>query len=263
MSIGFRAAIIDDSPQLLEESYQLRYQVYCLERKFLAASAYPNRLEVDEFDRDSVHVGVIDGNGNLAGTARIVRGGNPGLPLFRHCTLFPHVTTFDQPENHVVEVSRVSISRYYARRRGDPPFDAAVGAINDVGVAAARLRQRVQHRAQPFITLVKAIITGCKSMGATHFIGATDAALHRWLVHYGLPYRIAGSEVDYYGRVAPYILSLAELDQVVLSRRFAVLDDFPVGMDPAQWPTAGQPDEEIACCPAAESPAAERTMASR
>ena len=117
------------------------------------------------------------------------------MPLFRHCTLFPHVTTFDQPENHVVEVSRVSISRDYARRRGDPPFDAAVGSSDRRRRGGRRARANaVQHRAQPFITLVKAIITGCKSMGADTFHWRDRrGAANRWLVHYGLPYRISRS----------------------------------------------------------------------
>ena len=50
----------------------------------------------------------------------------------------------------------------------------------------------------------KAIIYGAKGVGATHLLGATDAALHRWLVHFGFPYRLAGPEADYYGRVALY-----------------------------------------------------------
>jgi hypothetical protein len=79
-----------------------------------------------------------------------------------------------------------------------------------------------------------------KRVRATHLIGATDAALHRWLVHYGFPYRLAGPEVDYYGPVAPYIMSLVELDQVILGGKFAALDQFPVGLDPERWPRADE-----------------------
>lgn len=236
---------LDDSPVLLEKSYQLRYQVYCVEREFLPAESYPDRLERDQFDRRSVHVGVIDPAGDLAGTARLVRDDGDGLPLLQHCTLFPHVTTLDAAANTTVEVSRVSISRHYARRRDDPPFNAGVGSVGDAAASALRVRRRLQHRAEPFITLLKAIIYGAKRMGATHLIGATDAALHRWLLHYGFPYRQAGPEADYYGRIAPHIMSLAELDRVVLEGQFAVLDDFPVGTDPTLWPALDRPDESI------------------
>jgi N-acyl amino acid synthase of PEP-CTERM/exosortase system len=254
MSGTFRAVTLDDSPALLTKSYRLRYQVYCLERKFLRAEDYPDHQEVDQFDRDSVHVGVLDLEGDLVGTARLVMPGRDGLPLLHHCRLFPQITTLGEVRNRVVEVSRVSISRHFARRQGDPPFDAATGAAVDAGVSAVHARQRRQHRAEPFLTLLKAIIYGAKRAGATHLIGATDAALHRWLLHYGFPYRLSGPEAEYYGRIAPYIMSLAEFDAVVLSRRFAVLDEFPVGTDPECWPAADALDQTVARVQAGEGP---------
>ena len=228
--------MLDDDPLLLEQSYRLRYQVYCVEREFLPAEDYPDQLERDAFDRDSIHVGAVDADGELAATARMVMPNSAGLPLFHHCTLFPDVTTLDEVGNIVVEVSRVSISRHYARRREDPPYRAAAGCGRRLLSQRSPPAERRNARAEPFLTLLKAIIYAVKRAGATHLIGATDAALHRWLVHYGLPYRLAGPEVDYYGRVAPYIMSLAELDQVILGRQFAALDGFPVGLEPALWP---------------------------
>lgn len=202
---------IGDDPALLEQSFRLRYQVYCVERGFLDAGDYPDCRETDEFDQYSTHVGAVDATGELAATARIIKPNPRGFPMFRHCALFPEVRTLDEPGSVPVEVSRVSISKSYIRRE----------------------RRR---RSEPFLTLVKAIMQGAKRAGATHLIGATDAAFHRWLVHYGLPYRISGPEVDYYGPVAPCIMSLQELDEVILGGQYASLDGFPVGWDPRRWP---------------------------
>jgi N-acyl amino acid synthase of PEP-CTERM/exosortase system len=240
MTPTFRGTKLDDDPRLLEQSYRLRYQVYCLERKFLSAVDYPSELEVDVFDRDSVHVGVLDVNGDVVGTARIVTAGRAGLPLLRHCTLFAHEHVLDEVGNKVVEVSRVCISRHYARRRDDTILGGPVPSAPLARVPILSAAARRQRRAEPFVTLLKAIIYGAKREGATHLIYATDAALHRWLVHYGFPYRLVGPEVDYYGPVAPYIMSLDDLDQVILSGQFEVLDHFPVGRDPGLWP---EPDE--------------------
>ena len=209
----FHARAIDDDPRLLEQSYRLRYQVYCVERQFLDVASYPDQREVDEFDGYSVHVGAVDADGHLAGTARVIRANPHGFPMFRHCAFFPEVQMLGAPQIVPVEVSRVAISRHYARHRGAGP----------------------RRRTEPFITLVKAIMQGAKRAGATHLIGATDAAFHRWLVHYGLPYRISGPLVDYYGPVAPCIMNLQELDEVVESRQFPALDGFPVGWDPHRW----------------------------
>jgi N-acyl amino acid synthase of PEP-CTERM/exosortase system len=227
--VEFEARLLDEDPLLLEQGYRLRYQVYCVERQFLRVEDHPDGLERDTFDRHSIHVGAVDTDGKVAGTARLVLPNSAGFPLFDHCTLFPDETTLDEARNVVVEVSRVSISRHYSRRRDDPPFGqcSVADAILPTEVDATGERRR--RRSEPFRTLLQAIVQGAKGVGATHLIGATDAALHRWLVHFGFPYRLAGPEVDYYGQVAPHIMSMSELDRVVLSGRYPVLDGFPVG----------------------------------
>jgi N-acyl amino acid synthase of PEP-CTERM/exosortase system len=230
----FQARSIDGDPELMAQHYRLRYQVYCVERGFLPADDYPDQQERDEFDGDSIHVGAVDALGELAGTARVIRPNQRGLPLFRYCTLFPHVRTLEEPGHVAVEISRVSISRLYARRRDEihPPS-------TDPATAAARASQRRRRRDEPFLTLIKSILQGAKRAGATHLIGATEASFHRWLVHYGFPFRVSGPEKDYYGPVVPSILSLHELDDVILSGRFPALGTLPVGWDPQRWPGCG------------------------
>jgi N-acyl amino acid synthase of PEP-CTERM/exosortase system len=225
---GFRARTIDHDVRLLEQSYRLRYQVYCRERQFLDARDYPDGREVDEFDDDSVHLGVVDANGELAGTARLITANPRGFPMFRHCAFFPEVQTLSAPHVVPVEVSRVAISRAYVRPRG------AGGG---------------RRRTEPFLTLVKAMVQGARLAGATHLMGATDAALHRWLVHFGLPYRISGPPVDYYGAVSPCVMSLRELDQIIISGQFPALAGLGVGWDPSLWPIAGsmQPVRLVSC----------------
>jgi N-acyl-L-homoserine lactone synthetase len=213
---GFHTRAFSDDAGLLDRSFRLRYQVYCVERHYLNADDYPDKRETDEFDGHSVHVGAIDACGELAGTARLIKTNPRGFPMFQHCAFFPEMQTLRQPGTVPVEVSRVSISRHYVRPRDR------------------------RYRKEPFLTLVKAIMQGAKRAGATHLIGATDAAFHRWLVHNGLPYRVAGPEVDYYGPVAPCIMSLHELDAAILSGRYASLEGFPVGWDPRLWPGQGE-----------------------
>jgi N-acyl amino acid synthase of PEP-CTERM/exosortase system len=208
----FFARVLDDDPRLLDQSYRLRYQVYCVERAFLGAADYPDQRETDEFDDDSVHVGAVDARGDLAGTARLVKANPRGFPMFRHCAFFPEVQTLDSEHVVPVEVSRLAISRSCVRRNG------------------------ARQRSEPFLTVMKAMVLGAKRAGATHLICATEASLHRWLVHYGMPFRVSGPAVDYHGAVVPSILNLRELDEIVLGGRFSSLDGFPVGWDPQQWP---------------------------
>jgi N-acyl amino acid synthase of PEP-CTERM/exosortase system len=227
--VGFHPRSIDGDPELLEQSYRLRYQVYCVERQFLSVSDYPDKREVDSFDPDSIHVAAIDDHGAVAATARIVRAGSAGLPLFRYCTVFPGVTAFDVAGTEAVEVSRVSISRQYARR----PGDIVLGGVVVPGEPGAPLDggdRRRRRGGEPFLTLLKAVIAAARTVDATHMVFAIERALQRWLAHYGFPCRLSGPEAEYYGLVAPYIVSMAELDDVILGRQFAALADFPVGV---------------------------------
>ena len=218
----FSAEALDHSPELMREHYRLRYQVYCLERKFLPAANFPLGLEMDDFDRHAVHVGAIDSGGVLAGTGRVVKvtAAGPGLPVFQHCKIFAEETELLDPDNTVVEISRLSMSRGYRRR----PLNV--------------LPQRRDVRRNVFLTLAKAIYQATKRLGATHWIVATETSLQRLLAHYGFPFRAIGPECDYGGPVSPYLMNLAEFDRVILSRRVPELDDFIVGLEARFGPVA-------------------------
>jgi N-acyl amino acid synthase of PEP-CTERM/exosortase system len=222
----FRACEIDDSPALMQQSYSLRYQVYCNERNFLPAEDYPNGLEKDAFDRNSIHVGVLDPSGALVATGRVVTLGL-GLPLFRHCRIFANETELIDPDSNVVEISRVAMSRTYRRPRVE-------------GVANRR-----EVRGEAFVTLLKGLYHATKRMNATHWLAAVEKPLHRLLQQHGFPFRMIGPEANYAGPVAPYLMNLAQFDEVVLSGRTPALDHFLVGLDPEFHPqrasACGQP----------------------
>jgi N-acyl amino acid synthase of PEP-CTERM/exosortase system len=236
MSGHYRSVTLDDSPQLLAMSFRLRYQAYCVERQFFSQDQYPNQMESDAFDRASVHVGVLDADNELVGTGRVVRPNSAGLPLLRHCTLFPHVTTLADPSNTVVELSRVCINHRWNRRTttmaiSHPDRRAPVTlppALPDAGQGSNDISA----------TLLKGMYQATKRLGGTHWIIAVEKGLRRRLVaHFRMPFREVGPEVDYHGPVAPYVLSMAELDDVIRARKYPVLNDFPVGLEPDFWPT--------------------------
>lgn len=239
MSSPYRPVTLDDSAQLLAMSYRLRYQSFCLERLFFSKDEYPGQLESDKFDRASVHVGVLDAHDQLVGTARVVPPNSEGLPLFRYCTLFPHDTTFADPSNTVVELSRVCVNP-----RWIPSLDEDPGLL---AVPSTRLIESPlcsdlgRESGDAFATLIKGMYQVTKRLRGTHWIIAVEKALRRRIARYGLPFSVAGPEVDYHGPVRPYVMSLAALDDIIRARRYPVLNDFPLGLEPEYWPptTAG------------------------
>ena len=54
-------------------------------------------------------------------------------------------------------------------------------------------------------------------------MGANEAALHRKLAHFGFPYRICGPITNYYGPVAPHLMSLHELDEIIVGGQYPAL----------------------------------------
>ena len=190
----------------MDESHRLRYQVYCVERGFLNAADYPDRRECDEFDRYSLHLGVTAPDAALLATARLVKVNMVGLPLFRHCRLYPRELDFFQDQTRVAEISRLCVSRTLRRRR-----------IGSVSVA---------------INLYRAIYQASKRNGFTHLLVATEPSLQRLLSSLKMPFREIGPQTDYYGPVAPYVVDLSKLDQTILSQSLPALHSFLDGLEP-------------------------------
>jgi N-acyl-L-homoserine lactone synthetase len=191
----FHARVIDDDPRLLEQSYRLRYQVYCLERGFLDPGDYPDGREIDEFDPHSVHLAVLDTEGAMIGTARLIKANPRGFPMFRHCAFFPEVMPPDAP-HRLVEGSRLAIRRHYMRRR---------------------------RSTEPLCDLMKALVMCARGVGANHLIAASEPALARRLAQFGFPYRIGGPTADYFGPVAACLMDLDEFDEVVAGGQYPSL----------------------------------------
>ncbi len=203
---------IDSDPQLMDESHRLRYQVYCVERGFLNPEDYPDQREQDEFDRYSLHLGVVDPEGMLLATARLVKVNIVGLPLFRHCRIYPREFELFHETTRVVEISRLCVSRTLRRRH--------IGATT---VA---------------ISLYRAIYQASKRNGFTHWLVATEPSLQRLLASLKVPFREVGPSTDYYGPVAPYLVDLSRWDEVIVSRTLPALHSFLDGLEPEYSPLA-------------------------
>jgi len=204
---------IDSDPRLMDESHQLRYQVYCVERRFLNPDDYPDRRERDEFDRHSLHLGVLSPDGSaLLASARLVKVNMIGLPLFRHCSIYPREHDLFQDSTRVAEISRLCVSRSLRKRH--------------IGAASVA------------ISLYRAIYQASKRNGFTHWLVATEPSLQRLLSSLKVPFREIGPRTDYYGPVAPYVIDLSKWDQTILSRSLPALHSFLDGLEPEYRPMA-------------------------
>jgi N-acyl-L-homoserine lactone synthetase len=204
---------IDDDPVLMEQSYRLRYQVYCLERGFLDATNYFDQLERDEFDGFSLHAGVVSQHRDLVGTLRLVNICMEELPLFRHCTVSKECESrLRRDDVQLAEVSRLCMSR--------------------------RWRDEQAGSSRVAMNLFRAGYQTSKRHGLTHWLAAMEPSLHRLLSALGVPFRIVGPITDYFGEVAPYMCDLQEFDAIILSGKRPRLGSFLDGLEPQFRPGA-------------------------
>jgi N-acyl amino acid synthase of PEP-CTERM/exosortase system len=194
----FRSQAVD-TPALLRTALAIRYQVYCLERKFENADEHGDCLECDDLDAAAIHSLVIHRpTCEAIGTARLIlpRYAEGGLPIerllrqngLRADDYFSVATS--------AEVSRFSISNHFRRRQGD----------NGVGEP----RYNECRGALPCLGLIKEIIRQSHALGLTHWAAVMEPKLLRMLATIGFHFTPVGPLVSYHGLRQPSYASIPE-----------------------------------------------------
>lgn len=188
-----------DTPSLLETAHKIRYQVYCLERKFEDASEHSSGLEMDAYDSRSMP-GILfhRPTGDAIGTVRLVRpdlGVKGGLPvgqlLAEHgIDLADYVCLRD-----TLEVSRFAISKNFRRRSTDN--------IKFSGNAAEQRSERIRQGNLPCLSLMQFITRHSVQNGARHWVAAMEVKLLRMLHSMGLHFISIGPEIMHHGLRQP------------------------------------------------------------
>jgi len=181
--------LLADTPDLLDEVFQLRYQVYCLERGFEEGQ---DDKEIDEFDGRARHVLLRHrASGEAIGTVRIVRSASNGLnelPMARVC----RVELMDRlPPRTTGEISRFAVSK---QRR----LTCGAGAMVRLG-------------------LMQGLLRVSREMGLTHWCAVMEPTLIRLLAATGIRFTPLGSLVQYHGLRQPAAL---HINSVLSQTRF-------------------------------------------
>lgn len=161
---------IDPDAALVHQALELRHQVYCVERGFLAGD---NGIETDDFDARAQHIVLLSRDtGELAGTVRLVPGDpvntDDSFPVQRVC---PIPAAVQIPIRSTAEISRFAVSK---QRRLGP------GAFLRLG-------------------LMQGIVRLSNRLGLTHWCAVMEPALLRLLQGMGIHFRPFGPVVDYHG----------------------------------------------------------------
>jgi N-acyl amino acid synthase of PEP-CTERM/exosortase system len=202
------------SPEELQESYRLRYQVYCKECNFIREEDYPQGYETDDLDRASVHFGGFDLQGCMIGAVRLILPACGKFPIEEHC---PDMAVDWNAVRHdrCAEISRLTISKLFRRRAKDGLYyepQADDTTVKDKGEYFVR---RVRPMA---FGLYRAMYQECKRIKITHWFALMEKSLWMLLKIHGFAFKPVGPEVDFYGMVMPYIADLSELEKNVYTK---------------------------------------------
>jgi N-acyl amino acid synthase of PEP-CTERM/exosortase system len=195
-----------DTPTVLQAVYRLRYQVYCEERRFENRAAFPNGMEIDRYDADSVHAALVHlASGTVCGCVRLVLPCSGVLPI--HNIVVDEqarARLHELPLGTTAEVSRYAVSTLFRRRVGEHELADATFR----NIASGECRRLLPHIT---IGLLVAVTRLSIAHGTSHLTAVMAPALLKLLRSLGMDFTPIGPMVQHHGTRQPCFASVADL----------------------------------------------------
>jgi N-acyl amino acid synthase of PEP-CTERM/exosortase system len=192
-------AIAANTPALVRQAQEIRYQVYCVEHQFEDPSEHLNGRESDRFDAHSVHSLLIHRpSGQAMGTVRLVlpRRDQPdksfAIQLLKEPSALEEGGFF--PLASTGEVSRFSISKHFRRRTGDTLCSEPVEEVDPSDRRKGPLMR---------LGLIQALVRMSEQNGITHWCATMEPKLLRMLANMSIHFINLGDPVEYHGLRQP------------------------------------------------------------
>jgi len=195
-----------DSPELLEDVFRLRYQVYCKERQFLSESDYPQGAEKDAFDDFAIHFGAFDGTGKLVGAVRLILSECPVFQIEQRVPSVASALGESLPlRGECAEISRLTISKEFRR-------SLSSGLSGGPDALAHRAGYVIRKVSPIALGLCHLLYVECLEQQIGYCLALMERPLELLLRLHGFVFRRVGPEIDYFGPVAPYIIDIGAMD---------------------------------------------------
>jgi len=215
------------------EAHRLRYDVYCEERGYEDPARFPDGLEMDDYDGNSVHALVRHRFSSLvAGVVRLVftdqSAPEKPLPIEHYCgDSFDRsvLDRFDFSRTGIAEVSRFAVSNRFINRIGMPAPDHQSGKQPGQIHIQDDPSQYFPHIS---LGLIASLFVASAHHRITHWYAIMEPSLSRLLGRSGIEFTSIGPIVDYHGRRQPMIASVNDLLSNIYEKRyefFMLIDD--------------------------------------
>ncbi len=202
----FQVRQVDDAA-LLDEVLRVRYQVYCIERGFEDAAAFPDGRESDACDAHSMHSALVfRPTGQVIGTVRLVLPqpdtGDHGLPVVGLCGPEHQARLAQLDLARTAEVSRFAILRAFRKSSRNSPLDGPGfdGASPGSPTLDARFRQIREHVT---LGLLRGVLGMIRDRDIATICAVMEPALIRRLMRFGIVFEPLGPAVEHHGQRIP------------------------------------------------------------
>jgi len=198
--------VFADTPELREEVFRIRYQVYCQELQYEPASEHVDGMERDAYDARSQHCLLLHrSSGRYAGCIRLVMP-DPGdrsekLPFETICAdaLYPDLVEPIFAKRHLLgEYSRLAVPEEFRRRKEDKGHP-----LGNIDMPATNRFEQRQFAHIPLGLYLAGAAIGVR-MGLDGVVAMMEPRLARHLRRFGMIYEQIGDVVDYHGPRAPF-----------------------------------------------------------
>ena len=207
-----------EDAELFAKIAKLRYEVYCVECKYLDRAEFEDGLEADRFDERSIHMAAQTHDGELVGTMRFVLASpDQDFPFEEHCSIFPDFTF--PPRQESGEVSRLIVKKSFRRRPGDSVQGVSKefrekGSLETIGPQTKTITGKNRRTNSPLIMLgmYRETYRYCRQNGIRYCFVAMEKGMANLCDRMGIHFTRVGPETDYYGPVTTYMLDFREIE---------------------------------------------------
>lgn len=212
------------SPEAINEVFEVRYQVYCIDRPFEDPNCFANKREHDAYDPRSAHALIRHRmTRDSVATVRLVMAGDSPeqadfpmeAPCIHRMDQYAQNAFAGARREQIAEISRMAVSREFRRRLNEN--QSASGASDFVCYSDSENGKR----AMPYISLglFAAILQMSVRHGITHWMAVMEPALLRVLKRFGVEFDHVGPVMEYHGRRRPAFTEAASLVEGIRKRR--------------------------------------------
>lgn len=223
-----------DTPESKQIHYNLRYQVYCDEMGFEDKDKFPDQMEIDEWDRHSVHFMVRHRyTGQWLGALRLVYQNQSVFPFEAKCV--PDQPISAEQYHHSIEISRLCVlreARRFAPRNFSQHGPADEQAVKEAGNVRYLHSIKNQSRSIMWGLYRAAVVYSAQNDIKQWFILVTPSLAYA-VKREGFEMQQTGSACDHRGQRIPYSLDVERIlanpfwqkDYKVEYRRYSELSE--------------------------------------